>query len=282
MTVTYLETNGASGETSLNRLYLTGSQLRLDSIREYRPDLPLTDPQVGIQIVTSEPKTRDGVVRLKGKFSDPDAVFAAMLAKPSPPSRTTVSDGNSGFSSVLKLFGYTGKAWFPDQIRASDSVVATGDGTLKWTVAGKVSLEAELSADKSHFVKVAHEPLPGLPGGFEGAILQHDPAKAGDPNAYISTVKSRDAGTLSTTFQILDEKHGSIDPAVFQFGISDSSLVRTGGKVLIMQNGKLQTDEEAKKEKAEQPKVFALMAGGVAVICLVTVGFVAIRKNKSG
>lgn len=265
---TYIETDKASGETTLCRLYLSGTQMRLDSIREYDPDKPLRDPQVGLQIVTSDAVTRDGVVRLPGTFKDADAVFQAMLADPSPVSRTTLTKGTLGFSNALKLYGFTGKEWFTEQIARSDKVVATGDTSLKWHVAGKVSLEAVVSDDGKRFTKVTHEPLPGQPSGFVRAVVGPDPASPRQAGDYMATAEYRGAEPMSATFHIQSEKFGPIDPKVFHFTESEGSLLRKGGDVSIKRDGELSKGDGG-SQKTPPPSGQVAVTGVVGLVLLV-------------
>ncbi len=235
-----IQTSAESKSREMCRLYTDGVSFRKDCIVRFEGQKTFDSPELSLTIYKSG-KTRIGSVRLSGEFEGTEAVFEAMLAKPSPPSRTTLVDGEKFYSPILNLYGHTGRSTYLMDIDKVEDVVAIDGRKIQWTEAGEVintiTVPTEGMIQYSRTVPVNPNASPLIERIVERGQLSTD-----DYQRYIFTQKRNDFGVLIDEILILSELRGPVSKGVFDFTIEDGSLEIVGGNLREVGKEAVSTD----------------------------------------
>lgn len=272
LTLTVLEEYPS--DTRYRRIYVEDGFIRSDTIVKYQNGIALANPQVAFDIY-QDGHTRTGAVLLEGTFANPNDVLEAMIALPSPPSRSTVTDGRSVESLVLKLYGYASTP-LTDIVERANNRQTFGQSRItlseRVNIADNRSLDIEWNSSELSLSKVSQ-----TISDSEGATLSTNTiTKSADYSSnnrvYQVSINHPQLGDQSRKITILDEEWGAIPDRAKTFQLTEGSRTFEDQETYeIVQGQKIVAEDPSKSQKAANPLFFALvgaMTTGIASISI--------------
>jgi hypothetical protein len=201
----------------LERTYISGDNIRVDTILGYEAGKPLMDPTITIGLFTPKHK-QTGQVLLEGTFKDADAVFAKLINRPMPEIRhlSTISSLSDATPQVL---GFTGSTWLSARLKSSpDASMKTSDGkeTLKWGAGYPFTTEVTYLKGGRLIDSYRYQPNKGNTA-FESFQVQMDHSSPKGTPVYNFDSKSK-YGDVHYKLKIVRVDYGPVADSVFSLG----------------------------------------------------------------
>ncbi|MCB0826316.1 MAG: hypothetical protein KDC26_09015 [Armatimonadetes bacterium] len=261
-------------DTRYRRIYVEDGFIRSDTIVKYEAGAPLQNPQVAFDIYQNG-STRTGAAKLEGIFSNPSEVLDQMVALPSPTSRSTISEGRSVESLVLKLYGYGSTSLTDIVERARNQQIFEPSHIFvseRVNIADERTLDLEWQPGNLALSKVTQAIRDSGGAIISTNTIGESPDYSNHDRVYNVSISHPQLGVQNRKIKILNEEWGAIPDRVKSFQLSESSRTFENDKVFdIVQGQKVLAKDPSKAEKVYAPLIFALVGAATTAVASLTI-----------